>query len=205
MKQRTHCTLLMAVIMVTAFLCIGWTDEWTSMKAAAGKVTSVTAEFTQEKHMRILSHPLVSKGVFYYQTPESLRWEYQSPVRSIVLMHNGNTRRYIQQKEGLIEDSGADLQSLQIVLQEIVQWLGGRFDENSSFAAVFEQQGQKIVLTPRQKSISMLIHRIELVPSAQAGLMESVTIYESKDSFTRLTFQKATLNQKIAEPLFREK
>jgi outer membrane lipoprotein-sorting protein len=154
--------------------------------------------------MRILAHPLVSKGVLYYQTPESLRWEYQSPVRSILLMHNGKTGRYVQGKEGLIEDSGADLQFLQIVLQEMTQWLRGRFDENSSFTAVFEQ-GRKIVLTPKQKSISMLIRRIELVLSDRAGLMESVTIYESQDSFTRLTFQNGALNQKIAESLFMEK
>jgi outer membrane lipoprotein-sorting protein len=204
MKQRTYHTLLMVAILVSAFPCIGWADRWTGVKDAAGKVTSVSAEFTQEKHMRILSHPFVSKGVLYYQTPESLRWEYQSPVRSILLMHNGKTRRYIQGKEGLIEDTGADPQFLQIVLQEMTQWLGGRFDENSSFTALFEQ-GRKIVLTPRQKSISMLIRRIELVLSDRPGLMESVTIYESQDSFTRLTFQNATVNQKIAEAVFREK
>ena len=204
MKPRTYHTLLMATILVSAFLCIGWADKRAGVKAAAGKVTSVSAEFTQEKHMRILSHPLVSKGVLYYQTPESLRWEYQSPVRSILLMHNGKTRRYIQGKEGLIEDIGANFQFLQIVLQEMTQWLGGRFDENSSFTALFEQ-GRKIVLTPREKSVSMLIRRIELVLSDRAGLMESVTIYESQDSFTRLTFKNATLNQKIAESLFTEK
>ncbi len=204
MKPRTCHTLLMAVILVTAFLCIGWADKWTSAKDACTKVTSVSAGFTQEKHMRILSRPLVSKGVLFYQSPESLRWEYQSPVRSILLMHNGKTRRYIQGKEGLIEDTGADLQSLQIVIQEMTQWLGGRFDENSSFAARFEQ-GRKIVLTPRQKSISMLISRIELVLSDRPGVMESVTIYESRDSFTRFTFQDATVNQEIAESVFREK
>ncbi len=154
--------------------------------------------------MRILSRPLVSKGVLFYQSPESLRWEYQSPVRSILLMHNGKTRRYIQAQEGIIEDAGADLQSLQIVLQEMTQWLAGRFDENSTFTARFEN-GRKIVLTPTQESISRLIRRIELVLSDRPGVMESVTIYESQDSFTRLTFQNATVNQKIAESVFKEK
>ncbi len=203
-KQRACHTLLMAVMLAAAFPCIGWADKPTGERDSAGKVTSVSAEFTQEKHMRILAHPLVSKGVLYYQTPESLRWEYQSPVRSILLMHNGKTGRYVQGKEGLIEDSGADLQFLQIVLQEMTQWLRGRFDENSTFTAKFEQ-GRKIVLTPREKSVSMLIRRIELVLSDRAGLMESVTIYESQDSFTRLTFQNGALNQKIAESLFMEK
>ncbi len=204
MKQTTCYRLLMTVILVSAFLCIGWADKWTGMKNAGANIASVSAEFTQEKHMRILSRPLVSKGVLYYQSPESLRWEYQSPVRSILLMHNGKTRRYIQAQEGIIEDAGADLQSLQIVLQEMTQWLAGRFDENSTFTARFEN-GRKIVLTPTQESISRLIRRIELVLSDRPGVMESVTIYESQDSFTRLTFQNATVNQKIAESVFKEK
>ena len=194
----------MAVILAAAFPCIGMAGKSTGVKGSAGKVTSVSAEFTQEKHMRILAHPLVSKGVLYYQTPKSLRWEYESPVRSILLMHNGKTRRYIQGKEGLIEDTGANFQFLQIVLQEMTQWLGGRFDENSTFTALFEQ-GRKIVLTPREKSVSILIRRIELALSDRAGVMESVTIYESQDSFTRLTFKNVTVNQKIAESLFTER
>ena len=41
-----HVTLLVA-----AGLCLGWADTWDGIKAAAGKVTAISAEFTQEKHM----------------------------------------------------------------------------------------------------------------------------------------------------------
>jgi outer membrane lipoprotein-sorting protein len=201
MRQSMPRAFFTGATVAMAFLCMGSADKWTGLREAAGKVTSVVAEFTQEKHMKILSHPLVSKGVFYYQTPGSLRWEYQSPFRSIVLMHHGATKRYSQGKEGLTEDTGADLQPLQLVLQEITHWLEGRFDENALFSAGFEED-RKIVLAPRQESVSRLISRIELVLSDTPGLMESVTIYESQDSFTRLTFHDAALNRKIAESIF---
>jgi len=201
MRQGLRRVFFAGATVAVAFLCLGSADKWTSLREAAGKVNSVVAEFTQEKHMKILSHPLVSKGVFYYQTPGSLRWEYQSPIRSIVLMHHGATKRYLQGKEGLTEDAGANLQPLQLVLEEITHWLEGRFDENTLFSAGFEEK-RKIVLAPRQESVSRLISRIELVLSDTPGLMESVTIYESQDSFTRLTFHDATLNRKIAESIF---
>jgi len=93
---------------------------------------------------------------------------------------------------------------MQIVLQEIARFLGGRFDDNPSFDASLEP-GRKIVLTPKEKSFSKLIRRIELVLSDRAGLMESVTIYESEDSFTKLIFKNEVLNRKVSDSLFRNK
>jgi len=61
------------------------------------------------------------------------------------------------------------------------------------------------VLTPKEKSFSKLIRRIELVLSDRAGLMESVTIYESEDSFTKLIFKNEVLNRKVSDSLFRNK
>jgi outer membrane lipoprotein-sorting protein len=195
---------LSLLTIVTVFLSTGWTNKGTGPGDAGGEVTSVTAEFTQEKHMRILSHHLVSKGVLYYQAPDSLRWEYRSPIRSILLMHNGRTKRYLQGKEGLTEDAGANLQSLQLVLQQMTGWLACRFDEKGSFSAIFEGE-RMLVLTPSQESISKMISRIEIVLSSRPGLIESVTIYESEDSFTRLTFHNAILNKRLAESRFTEK
>ena len=44
-----------------------------------GRLRSVQAEFVQEKHLKILTRPLVSRGTFAFQAPQSLRWEYRSP------------------------------------------------------------------------------------------------------------------------------
>ncbi len=203
MKKKTG-PVLQAITLITTLLCIGWADDWEGIKAASGKLTSVRADFVQEKHMKILSRPLVSRGVFFYQGPGSLRWEYQTPVQSILLMHDGETKRYVQGAEGITEDSGAHLQFMQIVLQEIARFLGGRFDENPSFDAGLEL-GRKIVLTPKEASFSKLIRRIEVVLSDRPGLIESVTIYESEDSFTTLMFKNADLNRKIPNSLFRNK
>jgi outer membrane lipoprotein-sorting protein len=194
---------MIIVLMVSAVLCLGWADNWTAMQTTAETVKSVSAEFEQEKHMKILARPLVSKGVFYFQSPESLRWEYKTPIRSILLMHGGVTKRYIQSQDGLVEETGGAVQSMQFVLQEITQWMAGRFDENATFAAELEPN-RKIVLTPRHKSVAALIQRIELALSDQPGVIDSVTIFESQDSFTRLTFHNARLNQNIPESLFKE-
>ena len=165
-------------VLAAACLLIGWGSNWEELKSAAASVTSLSADFVQEKHMQILARPLVSSGVFYFQSPASLRWEYRVPVRNILLMHDNRTERYVDTGHGLTKETGAGLQAMQIVLEQISQWLGGRFDENPMFTAKLEP-GPKIVLTPKEKSFSRMIHHIDLVLSERPGSIDSVFIYES--------------------------
>ncbi|MBW1705196.1 MAG: outer membrane lipoprotein carrier protein LolA [Deltaproteobacteria bacterium] len=190
-------------IILAGFLFIGWSDTWDGLKSSSGKVTSISAEFTQEKHLRILTKPLVSKGIIYYQAPRSLRWEYKSPIRSILLMHHGKIRRYIEGDSGLTEDPGAGLQAMEPVLQEITRWLKGDFGNNPMFSASFKGKG-KIVLAPKEKAFASIIKRIELILSDRPGVIKSVTIYEGKDSFTRIEFQNVRVNEPLKDSLFQE-
>jgi len=202
-KVQIHKIFVIAVFLLTVYMCIGWADSWEELSSAAGTVTSVKAEFVQEKHMKILARPLVSEGILLFQGPDSLRWQYTQPIQSILLLHNGKTRRFVQKDGNLIEDASASLQSMQVVVQEITQWLNGRFDDNPAFAARLEP-GRKIVMTPREESFARLIQRIEIILSDRPAVITSVMIFENADSYTKLNFKDVILNQKLDDRLFRE-
>jgi outer membrane lipoprotein-sorting protein len=189
------------ICIIAALMCLAWADTWHGLKETAATVTSVTAEFVQEKHMKILARPLVSRGVLLYKTPDSLRWEYTQPVKSVLVLHKGQIRRFVNKDGRVVEDSATGLQSMQVVVQQITQWLNGRFDENPAFSATLEP-GPRIVMTPREKSLARLIQRIELELSDQPAVIESVTIFESEDSYTRLVFQNVTLNTQLDDAAF---
>jgi len=200
-KTRIYHLFLCAVILASAGLCLGWADTWDDIKAASGKVTAIRAEFVQEKHMKILVRPLVSQGMFYFKAPRSLRWEYRSPIQSILLTHGGKTRRFIRKDGKVSEDAGAQLPAVQMVLHEITQWLKGRFDENPMFSSHLEP-GPKVVLRPKEKKFAGMIQRIELILADRPGMIRSVTIFEGEDSFTRLRFKKVVLNPPLPDDLF---
>lgn len=190
-------------LLSTALLCLGWGGTWKEIREGVEGIRSVRADFIQEKHMKILARPLVSKGVFYFRTDGALRWEYTEPVRSILLMADGGVRRFIEGKAGLVEEDTARLQSMRVVMGEISRWLRGRFNENPDFEAVLSAGGE-IVLTPRQPSMGRIIDRIVLQLSETPGVMESVSIYEGADSYTRLTFRETVLNPDLDDALFRK-
>ena len=201
--KKSYNKLSIFVLIAVSCLTIGWADNWDQIKNAAGQVNTVRCDFIQEKHMKILANPLVSKGVLYYKVPGSLRWEYMSPVRSVLLTHNGKTKRFIMRKDGFVEDSSANLQAMGFVLKEITMWLNGRFDENPQFTATLKAD-HKILLLPKEKSFSMMIQKIELMLSDRPGIIKSVKIFENENSFTKLVFKKSILNGKIDDSLFRK-
>lgn len=178
-----------------------WRGNWQSIQTAIDHVRSVKASFVQEKHMKILIRPLSSEGVFFFQKPASLRWEYKKPVRSVLLFHNAKTRYFITGSKGLIEVDGSGAQAMQFGVQEITRWLSGRFDENPAFDMKLVP-GEKIVLTAKDPSIGRFVRKIEIHLSDRPGGVESAWIYESQDSYTRLIFEDSVFNENLAPSLF---
>jgi outer membrane lipoprotein-sorting protein len=190
------------LVLLCALALPGWTDSWEAIRAATRQLTAVGADFVQEKHLPILAQPLISRGRLSFQAPGSLRWEYLSPLRSVLLLHGGRTRRFHQTPTGgLEEERGAALDAMQIVGQEIGLWLAGRFAESSAFDAAL-QPGPVVVMTPRQAELAKLIQRIEIVLSSRPGEIERVTIHEGGAAFTRLIFSDTRLNPQLAAALF---
>ena len=79
--------------------------------------------------------------------------------------------------------------------------LKGRFDENPVFSPYLEP-GPKIILRPKEKTFADLIQRIELKLADRPGVIQSVTIYEGEDSYTRIKFKNVTLNPPLPDTLF---
>ena len=165
------------------------------------QLRSVQADFIQEKHLKILAHPIISTGSFTFQAPQSLRWEYRTPIRSILLMHGGKVRKFVERDGVLAEDKGMRLDAMQVVLAEISNWLDGRFTDNAMFTVSFPKK-QTILLTPKEQGFAALISSIELKLGEQAGLLDKVIIFEGPGAFTSLTFSNRILNQEIPAAVF---
>ncbi len=191
------------ILAVSFFMAVpgAQAGDWDQIREEAGNIQTISAHFVQEKHLEILIRPLISKGAFYFSAPGSLRWEYFSPIKSILLMHNGKIRRFIGNENGFKENASPGLQAMEMVLEEIALWLKGEFSHNPDYIATLTGDN-KIVMTPKNKAFSKIIQKIEILLSDQPGVIESVTIYEEKTSFTRILFQDVKINQGLADILF---
>ncbi len=169
--------------------------------AAAPAIRSVQAEFSQEKRMKILVRPLRSSGTFAFQAPGSLRWEYLQPLHSLLLMHAGRMSKWVELKGKLSQENSVGLDAMQLVLQDMGNWLDGRFADNPQFT-VQHLDARRVVLRPRSEGMRSVIDRIELQMGEEAGVVEEVSIYEGVDTSTHLYFHHIRLNQEIPEKRF---
>lgn len=193
--------LITAVLFVLS-VCVAVTQaEARAEESPVVRVESVQADFVQEKELAILAHPIFSKGRFIFQAPGSLRWEYFTPIRTVLLMHDSHTRKFVQRDGVFVEEHGMGVNSMQIVLQEITGWLDGEITDTDTFRAEVKEEGF-ILLTPKEAALEKIISRIELKLLDQSGLMDSVTLYEGKDSLTRMVFSDGVLNEKIPTARF---
>jgi len=185
-------------------LLVGWADSWEGIREASRRITSVEARFVQKKTLPILSRPFVSEGRFFFQAPGSLRWEYDRPVRSVLIMNGGSLKRYLRDPDGWREETGASLTAMRVVMEEIVNWQQGRFDSNPHFQATLSTVPEpRVTLVPREASWGKMIRQIELTLSAeQAGVMKRVKMVEDERSFTELDFSQIRLNRSLPASLF---
>jgi outer membrane lipoprotein-sorting protein len=152
--------------------------------------------------MKILSKPLVSEGRFYFTVPDSFRWEYFKPLKSIVIAHKNTTRRYIYADGKMVEDKTGGAQAMKIVLNEVAGWMNGRFDLNPSFKASINKAG--ITLTSVEKNMAGFIEKIEITLSPKAGVVKAVKIFEGIDNFTQINFNDVKINEAINPSVFQD-
>jgi outer membrane lipoprotein-sorting protein len=180
-------------------------DNFEQLRKDAAKVKTIQARFVQKKSMKILSKPLISQGLFYYVAPDSFRWEYLKPLKSIVIAHNGETKRYIFSGGKMIEDKTGSVQAMKIVLNEIAAWMSGKFDQNPSFAATLKEGASiEITLTPVEKNMAGMIEKIKLTLSKKEKAVKSVKIIESANAFTQIDFSDVQINKVINDKIFQD-
>jgi len=198
--KKVFLVLLILLMLVPASVRA---DNFERLRRDSSRISTISADFVQKKFMKILSKPLVSEGKFYYTAPDSIRWEYSQPIKSVVISDKGNTKRYIVSGGKMVEDKTGGAQAMKIVLDEVAGWMSGKFTSNPSFTATLKEgSNTQITLTPVGKSMAGMIEKIEITVTRKDASIKSVRIVESATAETRIDFQHVVINQEIQPSVF---
>ncbi len=200
-----YCYVLVCSILLLSLPVSASADSFEQLRKDSANIKTIQARFVQKKFMKILTKPLISEGGFYYVAPDSFRWEYVKPLRSVVVAYKGDTRRYIVSGGKMIEDKTGGMQAMKIVLGEVTGWMSGKFDQNPSFAATLKEGiNTQITLTPVGKSMSGMIEKIEITVSKKAAAVKSVKIIENANAYTQIDFTNVEINKGINGSVFQD-
>ena len=200
MKRFLFLKVLITTVLL--FAAPALSEDWTSLKEASRNIRSVKAEFLQKRYLQILTKPLLSEGRLFFYAPDSLRWEYLSPLRSVMLQ-KGNTIQVYNFSEGKWKPEMAQaVESRRMVLAEISQWFQGRFDESKAFKNAYSPGPPGRVTMVPGEGINRFIQRIEIVLSARPGVIDRVEIEEPGGSRTSIEFRNVEINSSFSSEVF---
>lgn len=202
MDKRFRKLFVLIAILVQGNPALGFSQDWGDLKRAAESIRTLKADFTQKRHLKILDAPLISKGRLYYRAPDLLRWEYSSPVRSVMLKRGEGITVYQFLEGSWKADSSQAVEVRRMIFAEINRWLKGRFNEASGFTPSYDSGPPvRITMSPREE-FKRFLDRIELIFSERPGIIRSVEMIESQEARTRIEFTNLEINAHIPAGIF---
>jgi outer membrane lipoprotein-sorting protein len=194
---------LMVLITVGLFSAeIAPAQDWDSLKEAFRTIRSVKAEFLQKRYLQILTKPLISEGKLFFSAPDSLRWEYLTPLRSVMLQ-KGSTIQVYNFSEGVWKPEMAQaIEARRMVLAEISHWFQGRFNESKAFKPLYSSGPPAYVVLVSGEGINRFINRIEIVLSVRPGAIDRVELEEPGGSRTSIQFRNVEINSSLPSEVF---
>ena len=173
-----------------------------SIEKAHKQLTTLSANFTQEKTSTLFTEKVVQKGKLSYKAPKQLRWEYTSPKAMTVIFSNGKV--LLKTEKGTTSNPNKMLGEMGNM---IINTINGSFlKENSDFNTRYykNKSGQYVVvLIPVNKRIKAYYKSISITLSNSTFLADKVVLTETNGDATTITFADKKTNATLSDSLFK--
>ena len=174
----------------------------TSIEKAHKQLTTLSANFTQEKTSTLFTEKVVQKGKLSYKAPKQLRWEYTSPKAMTVIFSNGKV--LLKTDKGTTNNPNKMLGEMGNM---IINTINGSFlKENSDFSTRYykNKSGQYVVmLTPVNKRIKAYYKSISITLNNSTFLADKVVLTEVNGDATTIIFTDKKSNATLSDSLFK--
>lgn len=168
-----------------------------------GKLSTLEAEFVQRKESSLLLEPSESHGVFSYQAPDRVRWEYLEP-EPITLVIAGEEMTTWYRDLGQAERANVGRHS-----QRILEYLGAGTSVDTLtryFVAklAISQVGEpfRLELTPRFERVARRLQQMTLWIDAESFLPVGLLYVEGDGDLTEYRFKNLQVNRSLPASRF---
>lgn len=174
----------------------------TAIEKAHKQLTSLSANFTQEKTSTLFTDKVVQKGKLQYKAPKQLRWEYTSPKTMTVIFSNGKV--LLKTDKGTIANPNRMLGEMGSM---IINTINGSFLKESTDFKIryFKNNSGQItaVLTPLNKKIKAYYKDITITLNSTTHLADKVVLNETNGDATTIIFSDKKSNTSLPDSLFK--
>ncbi|WP_432634237.1 LolA family protein [Candidatus Avelusimicrobium sp.] len=173
-------------------------DDLAQIAARFSAVQTIHSRFTQEKHMALLTEPVVSEGVFSFEkSPARIRWEYQKPFKNGFILDGSSAYRLEEGKKTPVKG----VMARNIAAQMLV-WLSFDLQTLSKTYAITVFEGG-VRLKPLSGKNKMLEEISVWFAADNPQALSKIQMTEPGGDYTVLSFTETQINKPLAEGTFK--
>jgi len=175
----------------------------TELSKLSENTSTIQSKFIQEKHLSFLTENIISKGIFYFNSPDQLRWEYSEPFEYIIVFNDKNI--YIKNEDKISTyDTESNKMFSEINNLMIGTIQGNLSTDNERFAVkYFENSTQYLLeLEPKLPEMKSMLKTIKIYIDKSDVSVSKILMIESSDDYTSINFTNRILNQTIDDDTF---
>ncbi len=165
-------------------------------------ITSVEADFVEQKELAMLNHTLTITGHIGLAKPDRLIWIVRRPVQYAVRIEGDEVRQWDEDTNHVeVIHLGGD-PTFRAVSQQIQAWFLGDYKVLGDSYDVYLTQAQPVSLAfiPNgQSMVSKLIKRIDVTFNPDETYIETMVLRETGGDVTAIHFINTRVNQPMTE------
>lgn len=169
--------------------------------SAFASVQTIESRFTMSKYSSIADKPLTSSGKFYFQRPDKLYWEYETPYSYGFLISGKKTFSW-QQKDGKKESKDISSQSAaKEMAAQLYTFISMDMDAVSKIYKI-EYFEDGIILYPKNQSRKQMILDIKIYFAKDIAAVREVVILEHSGDRTVISFTETKIDEPLPQNAF---
>ncbi|VVP96081.1 outer membrane lipoprotein carrier protein LolA [Pseudomonas fluorescens] len=155
----------------------------------------IHGQFIQEKHLRALPQPLISKGSFVLAKNHGLLWLLKTPLQQDYRISAKGIARRDNNGWQLLPNKSAGAEQNRLFLA-VLQGDSSGLQRDFELALSGDAQQWKLTLTPRSLLLKQVFNQINIDGGA---LVQTIELLETQGDSTVLRMQDSTAGQPLSE------
>ena len=172
---------------------------------AQRETNTLVASFTEKKELKLLAKPVQSRGEFFYNRPNQVRWEYLEPDRKVFVITED---MYVAYYPALKRAEEVPIKKF--VGKRLFRFLGvgqsiddlGKYYEFRLDPKSDLKDTQLLVLVPRKKKLADRVAEMKIWVDTTTYLPRQLQYVESDGDSTVLAFQDIRTNIAVTADRF---
>lgn len=166
------------------------------------QTNSIESDFIQVKTLSMLSEKITSKGHFWFQKQNNLRWEYSEPYKYSIVI---NKDKILIKDENKVKKYDMNSNKVFKEINDImISCVNGNVLSSNKFKIVYFENDKffKLELSPNEKAMKESLKQINMYFDKKVTSVVRLDMIETGDDITTIDFSNKKINAAIAPEKF---